>query len=91
MVGSVFIRYEPGTVSLYLSSNGESHRLTLESASSGGGTIIGYVYEEESDDLNCIYEISDRKSFAYTTEKKDAYGDRGIWKPTDPPFYTKEV
>ena len=91
VIGSVFIRHEPGTVPLYLSSNGKNHRLTLEPAPNGDGTIIGYVYEKESDDLNCIYEISDGKNFAYTTEEKDAYGDKGTWKPTGLSFYTKKV
>lgn len=91
VIGSVFIRHEPGTVPLYLSSNGKNHRLTLEPAPNGDGTIIGYVYEKESDDLNCIYEISDGKNFAYTTEEKDAYGDKGTWKPTGNSFYTKKV
>ena len=91
VIGSVFIRHEPGTVPLYLSSDGKNHRLTLEPAPNGDGTIIGYVYEKESDDLNCIYEISDGKNFAYTTEEKDAYGDKGTWKPTGLSFYTKKV
>lgn len=91
VIGSVFVRHEPGTVPLYLSSDGKNHRLTLEPAPNGGGTIIGYVYEKESDDLNCIYEISDGKNFAYTTEKKNAYGDKGTWKPTGLSFYTKKV
>lgn len=91
VIGSVFIRHEPGTVPLYLSSDGKNHRLTLKPAPNGDGTIIGYVYEKESDDLNCIYEISDGKNFAYTTEEKDAYGDKGTWKPTGNSFYTKKV
>ena len=74
MIGSVFVRHEPGTVPLYLSSDGKNHRLTLEPAPNGDGTIIGYVYEKESDDLNCIYEISDGKNFAYTTEEKEKNG-----------------
>ena len=91
VIGSVFVRHEPGTVPLYLSSDGKNHRLTLEPAPNGDGTIIGYVYEKKSDDLNCIYEISDGKNFAYTTEEKDTYGNKGTWKPTGLSFYTKKV
>lgn len=91
VIGSVFIRHEPGTVPLYLSSDGENHRLSLEPTSNGAGKVIGYVYEKASDELNCIYEISDGKNFAYTTEEKDAYGDRSTWKPTGKSFYTKKV
>lgn len=70
VIGSVFIRHEPGTVPLYLSSDGKNHRLTLEPAPNGDGTIIGYVYEKESDDLNCIYEISDGKTLPIPRKKR---------------------
>lgn len=91
VIGSVFVREEAGTVPLYLSSNKGNHRLSLVPASRGDETIIGYVYEKWSNQLNCIYEISDGKSFAYTTERKDSYGENDTWKPTGNYFYTKKV
>lgn len=87
VIGSVFVRREPDTVPLYI----KNHRLSLVSEPNGSETIIGYVYEKPSNDLDCIYEISDGKSFAYTTEQKNAYGGKGTWKLTGNYFYTKKV
>lgn len=89
VIGSVFVRREPGTVPLYLSSHKENHRLSLTPAEDA--ITIGYVYQENSDDLDRVFEISDGKSFSYTREQKDSYGEKGTWKPTGKYFYTKKV
>lgn len=91
VIGSVFLNQEPGTVPLYRYSNGDNHRLSLYAKLQGNGKIIGYVYEKKTDELNCIFEISDGENFAYTTEEKDVYGENGTWKPTGIVFYTKKV
>lgn len=89
VIGSVFERQEEGTVPLYLSSTKEYDRLSLVPIE--GGTIIGYVCEKWNNDLDCIYEITDGKSYAYTREQKEAYGEKGSWKPTGKYFYTKKI
>lgn len=91
VIGSVFLNQEPGTVPLYRYSNGENHRLSVYAKLQGNGKIIGYVYEKKTDDLDCIFEISDGENFAYTTEEKGAYGENGTWKLTGVVFYTKKV
>lgn len=90
-IGSLFIRKEAGTVPLYRLSNRGNERLSIVSSPNGNEPILGYVYEQGNDDLNCIYEISDGKNFAYTTEKRDSYGENNTWKPTGKHFYTKKV
>lgn len=91
VIASVFVRRESGTVSLYLSSDKKSDRLSLDDSQGGRANIIGYVYENSSDNSECIFEISDGKNFAYTRELKDSYGENNTWKPTGKCFYTKKV
>ena len=90
MIGSVFVRHEPGTVPLYLSSDGKNHRLTLEPAPNGDGTIIGYVYEKKSDDLNCIYEISDGKKLCLYHGRKGYLRKQRHMEANRPLFLYKE-
>lgn len=90
VIASVFVHSEPGTVPLYLSSAKESDRLSLD-PQEGRATIIGYVYAEPAYGFTRIYEISNGKGFAYTTEAKEFYGEQGTWKQTGKFFYTKKV
>lgn len=89
VIGSVFERYEQGTVPLYLSSTKEYDRLSLTPEETG--IVIGYVCEKWNNGLDCIYEITDGKRFAYTREQKETYGEKGSWKPTGKCFYTKKI
>lgn len=94
VIASVFVFQGAETVPLYLSSSRNSDRLSLDNSQESNSSIIGYVYEKQSETsgaLERIYELSDGKSFAYTREQKESYGEKGSWKLTGKYFYTKKV
>lgn len=90
VIGSVFVKKEPGTIPLYQAFDKDDYRLLL-APSETGTRIIGYVYKDWSNGLDSIYEISDGKGYAYTRESKTNYGEKGSWRQTGNVFYTPKV
>lgn len=95
-IGSLFVKEIPGTVPLNLFSNRKNERLSLNKDITDGKDmhfkeIAGYVYEIWQNNLNTVYEISNGDSFAYTTESKETYGEKGTWKKTGNEFYSKKI
>lgn len=98
VIGSVFVQQQQGTIPLYSYTNEQNDRLSTENLSDMKDTesmkykgIIGYVYEEYNNNLDTVYEIWNGKSYAYTTENKESYGEKGSWKQTGKKFYTRKI
>ena len=93
IIGSLFVEQQPGTVPLYLYSNGTSDRLSLDLNLSDNRNmtikgIIGYVYKENNNrKLDILEEISNGKDYAYVGSIRKI----GNWKKTGNEFYTKRV
>lgn len=96
-IGSLLLKQYPGTIPLYLYSNGKNERFSLKAELTDRGDmeyqgIAGYVYKEyQSNSFNVVYEITNGHSFAYTTESKETYGEKGTWKKTGNEFYSKKI
>lgn len=96
-IGSLFVQKSPETVPLYLYSNGKNERFSLSAELKDRGDmnnlgIAGYVYKEyQNISFNVVYEITNGHSYAYTTEFKETYGEKGTWKKTGNEFYSKKI
>lgn len=95
VIASVFLKPQDKTIPLYLFSDGKNDRLsTAENPKNDNKAmaykgIFGYVYKEYSgNECNVLYEIWNGQDYAYTSEKKEAYGEKNRWKLTGKEFYT---
>lgn len=95
VIGSVFVNQQQGTIPLYSYTNKQNNLLSTELLTNTDDMeyqgIIGYVYEKYENDLDTVYEIWNGKDYAYTTENKESYGEKGSWKQTGKMFYTKKI
>lgn len=93
VIGSIYKSKEEGRTELYRFSDGETDRLstvaTLEDNSSMKSVeVLGYVCVKWEQGVETLYEVSNGKDFAYTTERKDSYGEKGKWKRTGKEIYS---
>jgi len=45
------------------------------------------VYKEYNGDCNILYEIYNGQDYAYTSERKETYGENNTWILTGKEFY----
>lgn len=91
-VCSIYKQKRSNTVPLYLYSNGQKQRLSLESLQEDAGwkleKELGYVYASPVDGAIPLYEAENENDYCYTTEDKKEYGIEGSWKQTGIVCYT---
>ena len=72
------------TLPLYLYSNGQKQRLSVEPLQADAGwqleKELGYVYTSPVDGAIPLYEAANENDYCYTTEDKQEYGIAGSWK-----------
>nr|WP_302436240.1 MAC/perforin domain-containing protein [Bacteroides intestinalis] len=91
-VCSIYKQQRTHTVPLYLYSNGQKQRLSVESLQSDAGwqleKELGYVYTSPVDGAIPLYEAANENDYCYTIENKQEYGIEGSWKKTGIVCYT---
>ena len=91
-VCSIYKQQRTNTVPLYLYSNGQKQRLSVESLRADTGwqleKELGYVYTLPVDGAIPLYEAANENDYCYTTEDKQEYGIEGSWKKTGIVCYT---
>ena len=91
-VCSIYKQQRTHTVPLYLYSNGQKQRLSVESLQADAGwqleKELGYVYTSPVDGAIPLYEAANENDYCYTTEDKQEYGIEGSWKKTGIVCYT---
>ena len=91
-VCSIYKQKRSNAVPLYLYSNGQKQRLSLESLQEDTGwkleKELGYVYASPVDGAIPLYEAENENDYCYTTEDKKEYGIEGSWKQTGIVCYT---
>lgn len=85
-VCSIYGQQRKNTVPLYLYSNGQKQRLSLEALQENSGWKLekemGYVYASSVEGAIPLYEAESKNDYCYTTEDKKEYGEKGSWKKT---------
>lgn len=83
-VCSIYKQQRKNTVPLYLYSNGQKQRLSLEQLQKDAGWKLeremGYVYTSSVEGAIPLYEAESKSDYCYTTEDKQEYGEKGNWK-----------
>lgn len=91
-VCSIYKQQRTHTVPLYLYSNGQKQRLSVEPLQADAGwqleKELGYVYTSPVDGAIPLYEAANENDYCYTTEDKQEYGIAGSWKKTGIVCYT---
>lgn len=92
VLGSVYQTKGEGMTPLYRFSDGATDRLATslrpeDTPSLERVETLGYVYAGWEKGTETLYEATNGRGFAYTPEKREAYGEEGKWKRTGKEIY----